>query len=108
MMLAAIRLKGEIKVRSEIKDTMQMLGLKKKLSIAVLPSNPQTTGMLKKAQNFIAWGELSAEMEKQFSGKKTTALRPPKGGFRSLKQTYPKGDLGYRGEAINEMIKRMM
>ncbi|MBI4170912.1 MAG: uL30 family ribosomal protein [Candidatus Aenigmarchaeota archaeon] len=107
-MLAAIRLKGEIKARRDIKDTMQMLGLKKKLSLSVLPSNPQTISMLTKTQNFIAWGELSAEMEKQFGGKKTIALRPSKGGFKSLKQMYPKGDLGYRGEAINEMIKRMM
>ncbi len=107
-MLAAIRLKGEIKARSEIKDTLRMLGLKKKLSLFVLPNNPQTTGMLKKCQSFVARGELSAEMEKKFGAKKIIALRPPKGGFKSLKQMYPKGDLGYRGEAINEMIKRMM
>ncbi len=37
-------------------------------------------------------------------------LAPPKGGFkRSTKKPYKDGgELGYRGEAINELIRRMM
>ncbi len=35
-------------------------------------------------------------------------LHPPSGGFKSIKQHYPKGDLGYRGEAINELLLRMI
>lgn len=35
-------------------------------------------------------------------------LTPPSKGFRSTKTHYPKGDLGYRGKAINELIKRMI
>jgi large subunit ribosomal protein L30 len=36
-------------------------------------------------------------------------LHPPKGGFHgSIKKPYPKGELGYRGEAINQLIKKMM
>lgn len=38
----------------------------------------------------------------------TFRLTPPSGGFKSTKQHYPKGDLGYRGEAINELIKKMI
>ncbi len=35
-------------------------------------------------------------------------LNPPKRGFKSLKHPVTKkGDLGYRGEAINELIARM-
>ncbi len=107
-MLAAIRLKGEMKVRRDIKDTMQILGLKKKLSMVVLNEEPQFIGMLRKSQDFITWGELSDEMEKQLAGKKNVPIKPPKGGFRSLKLMYPKGDLGYRGKEINAMIKRMI
>ncbi len=108
MMLAAIRLKGTLKVRDDIRDTMQILGMKKKLSMSILPNNPTTAGMLRKSQDFIAWGELSQELGEQFKGKRVVSLKPPKGGFRSLKQMYPKGDLGYRGEKINELIKRMI
>jgi len=35
-------------------------------------------------------------------------LTPPSKGFKSVKQHWPKGDLGYRGEAINELLERMI
>ncbi|MGC8812763.1 MAG: 50S ribosomal protein L30 [Candidatus Aenigmatarchaeota archaeon] len=35
-------------------------------------------------------------------------LTPPSKGFKSVKEAYPKGDLGYRGKEINELIKRMI
>ena len=35
-------------------------------------------------------------------------LRPPKKGLKSIKRHWPKGDLGYRGEAINELLERMI
>jgi len=35
-------------------------------------------------------------------------LTPPKHGFKSVKEHWPKGDLGYRKEAINELLKRMI
>lgn len=35
-------------------------------------------------------------------------LTPPSKGFKSTKQHYPKGDLGYRGEKINELLERMV
>ncbi|HDH91457.1 MAG TPA: 50S ribosomal protein L30 [Candidatus Aenigmarchaeota archaeon] len=35
-------------------------------------------------------------------------LSPPSKGYKSIKLPYPKGDLGYRGKAINELLKRMI
>ena len=35
-------------------------------------------------------------------------LTPPSKGLKSIKQHYPEGDLGYRGEKINELIERMI
>lgn len=35
-------------------------------------------------------------------------LTPPSKGFKSVKEHYPKGDLGYRGKEINELIERMI
>lgn len=35
-------------------------------------------------------------------------LTPPSKGFKNVKEHYPKGDLGYRGKEINELLKRMM
>ncbi|MEM7821200.1 MAG: 50S ribosomal protein L30 [Candidatus Aenigmatarchaeota archaeon] len=35
-------------------------------------------------------------------------LTPPSKGFKSLKEFYPKGDIGYRGKEINELLRRMI
>jgi large subunit ribosomal protein L30 len=35
-------------------------------------------------------------------------LTPPSKGFKSVKEHWPKGDLGYRGKEINELLKRMI
>ena len=35
-------------------------------------------------------------------------LTPPSKGFKSVKQHFPKGDLGYRGKEINELLRRMI
>jgi len=35
-------------------------------------------------------------------------LHPPRKGFKGKKKIYPRGDLGYRGEAIRELLNRMM
>ncbi len=35
-------------------------------------------------------------------------LTPPSKGFKSTKSHYPEGDLGYRGNAINSLLERMI
>jgi large subunit ribosomal protein L30 len=35
-------------------------------------------------------------------------LSPGSGGLRSTKMDYPRGDLGYRGEKINSLLRRML
>jgi len=35
-------------------------------------------------------------------------LTPPSKGFKSIKKHFPKGDLGHRGEKINELLERMI
>jgi large subunit ribosomal protein L30 len=107
-MLAAIRLRGHIYRNRPQEDTLSMLGLKKVHTVVVLPESQVIKGMLKNAEDFIAWGELSKELEQQFAGAKRRHMKPPKKGYKSLKKHFPKGDLGYRGQAINDLIKRMM
>ncbi|MBI2546856.1 MAG: 50S ribosomal protein L30 [Candidatus Aenigmarchaeota archaeon] len=40
--------------------------------------------------------------------KRIFRLSPPSKGFKSIKSHYPKGDLGYRGVAINGLLKEMI
>lgn len=40
--------------------------------------------------------------------KQVFRLTPPSKGFKSVKEHWPKGDLGYRGKEINELLERMI
>jgi len=106
-MLAVIRLRGVVGVRTDIEDTLKMLSLRRKHALVVLPRTSSILGMIKKVDFMITWGELDDELLKEFSSKKAQ-LKPPPKGFRAIKKHYPKGDLGYRGKEINELIKKMM
>lgn len=107
-MLAAIRIRGGIGKREEVLDTLDMLGMKKPNTLAILPRSDSIIGMLRKAEGMITWGEIDQEILDRLQGKKVVHLKSPEKGFRSIKKLYPKGDLGYRGKEINELIKRMM
>ncbi|MBI2076554.1 MAG: uL30 family ribosomal protein [Candidatus Aenigmarchaeota archaeon] len=107
-MLAVIRLKGHALARREVEDTLKMLSLKKKNTLAILPRTDSILGMLRKTETMVTWGEVDEDVVKQFNEKKVIRLKSPRKGLKSLKTFYPKGDLGYRGKEINELIKRMM
>ena len=40
--------------------------------------------------------------------KKVFRLHPPSGGYRAIKRRFPEGDLGPRGEKINELLMKMI
>ena len=71
--------------------------------------------ILKKTTNYDSFEEFAKDL---LSGKiklkdfeqieKVFRLPPPSKGYKSVKEPYPKGDLGYRGKAINELLKRML
>ncbi len=110
-MLAIVRVRGTVKVRKEIEDTLRMLGLKKLNSVALIPENESLKGMIRKADNFVAWGEISDEIVKKLkerSDEKIFHLKPPRKGYKSVKHRWPKGDLGYRGKEIEKLIERML
>lgn len=111
MMLAVLRIRGRIGIRKETEDTMRMLGLDRKHSLAVIPKTAPNLGMIKKSEDYVTWGEAeekTLEALKKKAGGRIYRLAPPRGGFRSLKKRWPKGDLGYRGGKINELVERMM
>ena len=52
--------------------------------------------------------KLSAGKRKDLEIKLPLRLSPPSKGFNSVKALFPRGDAGYRGEKINELLERMM
>jgi len=54
-----------------------------------------------------AFNEIKAGKKPEI--KSVFRLTPPSKGFKhSIKQQYPKGELGYRGEKINDLLERMI
>ena len=152
-MFAVIRIRSKIGLNRRVLDTIEMLGLKSENRCVLLPDTPNVKGMLRKAKDYITWGEVSketllrmvekrlrmrggqkisqknlkevsgfdsyealasaimdgkAKMHKQERMQVGFRLTPPSKGFKSVTRTYPKGDLGYRGKEINDLIERMV
>ena len=114
--LIAIRIRGEIGVKGDISDTMDMLNLRNQHNCVVLDDTPTVRGMLQKAQGYITFGEADAETiaaldAKREEGKKCVRLAPPRKGYerKGIKIAFGQGGaLGDRKEKINELVKRMM
>ncbi len=152
-MYAIIRLRGSVKTRKEINDTLEMLRLKKVNHCVIVTKTPQYEGMIRKVKDYVTYGEIDKETLvkliknrcrieknqkldesklKEITGfdsfekfaeavlnnkvrlkdykkiKPYFRLSPPKKGLKSIRLQYPKGDLGYRKEKINELIERMI
>ncbi len=60
-MLAAIRIRGSIRIRKELKDTMKMIRLFKVNHMVLLPEEKQSKKMIDKVKDFVAYGEINEE-----------------------------------------------
>jgi len=110
-MIGVIRLRGKINTSKGVNGTMNILGLKRVNTLAVFPESETFNGMIKKIESFVAWGEVSEDvlkLLKEKGDKNVFRLNPPKKGLKSIRKAYPRGDLGYRGDKINDLIKRML
>lgn len=112
-MIAIIRIKGQIGVKKNIKETLLRLNLKRKYSCAILEKPTKVDlGMVNKVKDFVAFGDINEETlaklkKARDKGKKYFALNPARGGIKT-KLHFPKGVLGNNGEAINKLIERML
>jgi len=142
-MFAVVRVRGEVNMRKEIRDTLKMLRLNRINHCVLLRKDSAVEGMIRKAKDFITWGEISEKTlekliakkgrktgDKKIEGKEVKVIlskikkaknlreiegfkpvfrmNPPEKGYIRIKQAYPKGALGYRGEKISELLERMM
>jgi large subunit ribosomal protein L30 len=152
--ICAVRVRGTTRASREARETLQMLHLTRNNHAVLIDDRPSFLGMLKAAQNFITWGEVTKEMVHTLISKKGRVagnkklteeyaqnagfktleelaeaifncrveyrklpnvqpvfkLHPPSKGFKGkIKKSYGmSGELGYRGEKINELVKRMV
>ncbi len=134
-LLAAIRIRGRVNVRQSIAETLKRMNLNRVNNLTLIFGTKSNIGMLNKCESYITYGEINAETLKQLFEKKKIpiddakvqmltggkasakaigirmpiSMKPPKRGYRNIKKSYSiGGDLGYRGEEINTLIKRML
>jgi large subunit ribosomal protein L30 len=157
---AIIRIRGQVDCPYEVEHTLKLLRLHKKFHCVLYPASPTLEGMLRKAKDWVTWGEIDRETLIELlrkrgripGGKPLTdeyvdkhlakfgitggipaladailegkvalhkmdniikpvfRLHPPRKGFRgSIRKPYGQGgELGYRGYAINELIRKML
>ncbi|HLC99271.1 MAG TPA: uL30 family ribosomal protein [Candidatus Nanoarchaeia archaeon] len=124
VLVAVILVRGLIDIKEGIKDTLKMLRLFRKNYCVVIEDSASSRGMVNKVKDYTTWGEIDEPtlkllIEKRSEKnprdpKKTKAffrLQPPRKGFgrNGIKYPFSKGGaLGYRGEKINDLIKRML
>lgn len=150
MAWAVVRVRGNVGVKREIRETLSRLLLTRVNHAVVIPETETYRGMLQKAKDYITWGEVDEDTleslilkrgEMKKNGKATREkleeavgkkwkeilegvikneiklhryldpfrLHPPRKGYRSVKLPFKVGgSLGYRGKAINDLLRRMM
>ncbi|MEM4230760.1 MAG: uL30 family ribosomal protein [Candidatus Pacearchaeota archaeon] len=60
-MKAIIRIHGQVGLKKDIKETLNRLRLRKKYSCVILKESPVIMGMIKKVENFVAYGDIDKE-----------------------------------------------
>lgn len=58
MVYAAIRVRGTVNIKPDIKKTLQLLCLTKVNHCTLLQETPSTKGMLQVAKDYVTWGEI--------------------------------------------------
>ena len=130
--IAAVRIRGTVNVRSSIGETMDRLNLRRVNNCTLIKVNDPYLGMLKKCVNHIAYGEVDEETlsklitkfglnvdpkglingkvnANELKEKMPLRLHPPRHGLKSVRRHFQQGgSLGYMGKEINGLIGRMV
>ena len=120
MTLAVIRISGQVRIKNDVKETLDKLRLRRKLTcIFVDEKDDVRIGMINAVRNFVCFGEVDKILidktiekrgQKDIKGvyRGFCRLHPPVGGFKkSTKADYPKGILGPNKD-IAKLLERML
>ena len=61
-MICIIRIRGETKIDGDVKETFDRLRLRKKYSCIVINPNKEQIGMIRKLEDFTAFGEIKKDI----------------------------------------------
>jgi large subunit ribosomal protein L30 len=96
----AIRLRGRMGVAPKLLDTMNRLNLPRKHNAVLITDTPSNLGMLKKAADYITWGEITKESLVDLLKKRGRLV----GEERLTKESLKKAGIG----AFEDLVGRIM
>jgi len=115
MKIAIVRVRGQVRIRHDIKRALEQLNLSKRHHATIVEESPSIAGQLRKVQSFVTWGPVNDETAKKLAPRargdgRWFALPPPRKGYgrKGIKMPFKNGGaLGDRGEKINDLLMRM-
>lgn len=130
-LIAVVRVKGRVDVRGDIAETLERLRLKRVNNCVIIKPTGSYKGMINICNNYIAYGEIDEDilrsllerngikesperimregLPQELKSKLPFRLHPPRHGYRSTKRSVNQGgSIGYMGDGINQLIKRMI
>jgi large subunit ribosomal protein L30 len=131
-LVAVVRIRGRVNVRSDITETLERLNLKYVNNCVLFTMTSSYRGMLNKCINHVTYGEIDEPTLEKLLAKKAEGLtakelmdgkydpiklkaqmplrlHPPRHGYKSTKLSFKQGgSLGYQGAEINKLISRMV
>ena len=70
MAIAAIRIRGLVNIKPDIKKTLELLNLTRANHCVLLDESKTTKGMLQVAKDYITWGEIESKTIKDLISKR--------------------------------------
>jgi large subunit ribosomal protein L30 len=101
MTYAAVRIRGNVNIKPDIKKTLQLLNLTRANHCTLLEEKPTTNGMLNVVKDYVTWGEINKDM--------LTKLVKERGrleGDKQLTNEYIKSATTY--DTIDKLVKAMV
>lgn len=110
---AVILVRGLIGVRTDVRDTLSMLRLRKKHAAILVPADPVRLGMLEKVKDVATFGPVSEPVAQQLSAKMKDGvahLAPPIGGFgrKGIKYGYGAGGALGKRDSMDKILEAML
>ncbi len=97
--LLVIRIRGQPDVRYDIRETLRRFRLFKKFHATIVRDTPEILGMLKKVENYVAYGPVSPEVIKELLLKRGRLI-----GNKPLTEEYVREKLGMSIDELAEKI----
>jgi len=125
MVICVLRIAGRAAVKKEIDNTLRRLKIGRKFNCIFVDGKDKVImGMVRKVEDYVAYGEVSEDFRKKIEKekgekdfetgklKKYFRLCPPRGGFKKSTKLHAKSGKGILGKwednELNKLMEKML